>query len=264
MHNNDNEKANLLTLDYILKNKILKSPDNNNLLKKINSKTLSDGSHEYKIIDSSPLLYPNSINKQYKNNQLILKSKGTPLEQYLFLSQLRQSGDPVGDRNSIPNLKHRFRVKELCKKLKGTILDVGCDIPSMNSQLFPKSCNYIGLDPYSGPGEFRIIAAGEILPFCKNIFNAVVFNSSLDHILDYHTAISEAHRVLKTNGKIIISVYVWKNKATLLTDDVHFHHFRDFEIKGAVLEYFKIEELNYYECPKHNSHRHVMNIMGKK
>ena len=28
--NNDNEKANLLTLDYILKNKILKSPDNNN------------------------------------------------------------------------------------------------------------------------------------------------------------------------------------------------------------------------------------------
>ena len=50
------------------------------------------------------------------------------------------------------------------------------------------------------------------MPFANNSFYNVLFNASLDHILDYHEEISEAFRVLTKIGYIYISSYVWKEK----------------------------------------------------
>ncbi|MDA7546233.1 class I SAM-dependent methyltransferase [Alphaproteobacteria bacterium] len=97
---------------------------------------------------------------------------------------------------------------------------------------------------------------GDLLPFANNSFYNVLFNASLDHILDYHKAISEAFRVLKKNGYIYISSYVWKEKATLLKDIIHFHHFRDEQLLSSVENYFNISEVLRYECPKNNNHRY--------
>jgi ubiquinone/menaquinone biosynthesis C-methylase UbiE len=139
---------------------------------------------------------------------------------------------------------------------------VGSDIPSHSVQLLPQACCYLGLDPYGGAGEFRIVGLGEILPVQDSSVDVVLFNTSLDHILDYHTAIEEAYRVLRPNGKIIVATYAWINKATLLTDSVHFHHFREFEILGVLEALFEVDQILRYKDPKNKKHRYGLYIQA--
>ena len=91
-----------------------------------------------------------------------------------------------------------------------------------------------------------------------------MFNASLDHILDYYEAISEAFRVLKKKGSLYLSSYVWKEKATLLTDIVHFHHFRENQLIGCIEELFVIKKILRYECPKNNSHRYQIFLRAER
>jgi len=208
-----------LSLSNLINLQILKSPDNNKLLSmKGNaiSGHLSDGINNYTIQDGSPVLYPKLVSDAWeKNHSLTLKNYNEPLLQYVLLSQLKQSGEINAPFDSVPARKHQWRYKEFCSDLKGLVLDIGSDRPSHSMQFLPKHCKYIGLDPYAGKGEFRLIGLGEILPIIDEAVHAVTFNTSLDHILDYHTAISEAHRVLKPSGKVIIASYAWVEKAAL-------------------------------------------------
>ena len=89
------------------------------------------------------------------------------------------------------------------------------------------------------------------------------FNTSLDHILDYHTAIEEASRVLKPAGSIVIETNSWLERATLLTDDVHFHHFREFEIIGSLERYFKVSDIVRYEDVKHRTHLYSLFVRAE-
>jgi ubiquinone/menaquinone biosynthesis C-methylase UbiE len=86
----------------------------------------------------------------------------------------------------------------------------------------------------------------------------------LDHILDYHTAIDEAYRVLKPGGQVVIATYAWLERASLLTDSVHFHHFREFEVFGALERHFKIVDVIRYEDPKHATHRYGLYVMAER
>ncbi len=89
------------------------------------------------------------------------------------------------------------------------VIDVGCDKPSKSMRLPPPTREYLGLDPCSGKGKLRVIGIGEILPIKDNSMDAILFNISMDHILDYHTAVQEAHRILKSDGRIVIANYAW-------------------------------------------------------
>ena len=180
----------------------------------------------------------------------------------MMLSQIKQSGEINAPFDSKPVRKHQHRFQDFCKELSGLVIDVGCDKLSKSMQLLPPTCEYLGLDPYSGQGEFRVIGLGEILPIKDNSVDAVLFNTSMDHILDYHTAIQEAHRILKPDGRIVIANYAWLERATLLSDSVHFHHFREYELLGAVKEFFDIEEICRYEDPKNDVHRFELFIRG--
>ena len=226
---------------------------------------LSDGINNYTIQDGSPVLYPKLVSDAWeKNHSLTLKNYNEPLLQYVLLSKLKQSGEINAPFDSVPARKHQWRYKEFCSDLKGLVLDIGSDRPSHSMQFLPKHCKYIGLDPYAGKGEFRLIGLGEILPIIDEAVHAVTFNTSLDHILDYHTAISEAHRVLKPSGKVIIASYAWVEKATLLTDTVHFHHFRENQLLCSLEGFFKIEEIKRYEDPKHATYRYGLYILANK
>jgi SAM-dependent methyltransferase len=251
-----------LSLAQCLDRRLLISPDTNKeLIAVAGTKVLTDGSREYRTIAGSPLLYPTAITEAWRGEgALPLAYCSSALQQYILLSQIKQSGEINAPLDSVPARKHQYRFREFCKGLSGLVLDVGSDRPSHSSQLLPSSCEYLGLDPYAGHGEFRIIGLGEILPIRNQSMDAVLFNTSLDHILDYHTAIEEAHRILKPNGSIAIATYAWLERATLLTDSVHFHHFREFEILGALENDFEILDIRRYEDPKHASHRYGLYV----
>lgn len=257
--------AHVLSLSQCLERHLLISPDTKRELTAIDGKdVLSDGVAEYKTISSSPLLYPIETTAAWQDGALPLTYCSNTLNQYVLLSQIKQSGEINAPLDSGPARKHQYRFKDFCKALSGLVLDVGSDRPSYSSQLLPDACEYLGLDPYAGQGEFRIIGLGEILPIRDESVDAVLFNTSLDHILDYHTAIEEAHRVLKPGGSVVVATYAWIERATLLTDHVHFHHFREFEILGVLANYFQIENIQRYEDPKYATHRYGLYVRAKR
>jgi hypothetical protein len=257
-------KVCLISLADCLERRLLISPDTKNevVLSK-EGDYLEDQAFRYSIKNSCPVLYPKEISDAWQDGVLPLNFQPTALQQYVLLSQIKQSGEINAPLDSLPSRKHQYRFKNFCKNLTGLVLDVGSDKPSHSMQLLPPDCEYLGLDPYAGDGEFRLIGLGEILPIRDSSLDAVLFNTSLDHILDYHTAIEEARRVLKPGGRVVIATYAWIERATLLTDSVHFHHFREYEVFGALEKHFEIESLSRYEDPKHATHRYGLYVMAK-
>lgn len=251
-----------LSFSHCLERRLLISPDTSEPLVLEGKESLTDGTKQYSVNDGCPVLYPNEITEAWIDGKLALDYYSSSLKQYVLLSQIKQSGDINAPSDSVPALKHYHRFKEFCKGLSGLVLDVGSDRPSFSVKLFSPQCEYLGIDPYAGHGEFRIIGLGEILPIRDQSVDVVVFNTSLDHILDYHTAIEEAFRVLKPNGNIIIETNAWLERATLLTDDVHFHHFREFEILASLERYFNILDIVRYEDVKHRSHLYSLFVRG--
>src|SRR3990167_3028770 len=254
-----------ISLIQALERQLLISPDTKKELIAVDgAHMLSDGLRKYSTVTGCPVLYPNEITEAWQEGALPLAYCNSSLKQYVLLSQIKQAGEINAPLDSVPARKHQYRFKEFCKNLSGLVLDIGSDRPSHSTQLLPSNCEYLGLDPYAGQGEFRIIGLGEILPIRDQSVDAVLFNTSLDHILDHHTAIEEAHRVLKPGGCIVIATYAWLERATLLTDNVHVHHFREFEVLGALEPFFKIEDIRRYEDPKHAEHRYGLYVMAKK
>ena len=253
-----------LDLEECMSLNILQSPDSRKPLSFDSSKQfLTDGFYQYPIKSNIPILHSRRLIDKIGDGCLKLDYYEDPLLQYYLLNQIKNYIIPNAPTDSRPYEKHLFRISKFCENLRGLILDIGCYDPLIGSALFPKEAKYLGLDPMLSGDSFRVSSIAEILPFADKSFDNIVFSTSLDHILDYHTAIEEAYRVLKDNGMLIIDTYIWEKRATLLTDIVHFHHFRYDEITNA-LHAFTITEEIIYECPKGDEHRHELLIMASK
>jgi SAM-dependent methyltransferase len=224
---------------------------------------LTDGLDEYPVNAGIPILHSQKILKVLNNGPLKLDYYEDSLVQYYLLSQIKHHFAHNAPAASRPYEKHLYRFSKFCENISGLVLDVGCDDPRVGATIFPEKCKYIGIDPMMSGDSFRISSIAEILPFADQSFDNVVFNTSLDHILDYHTAIEEASRVLRKDGNIIISTYIWDEGATLLTDLFHFHHYRYTQIIDA-LSAFDLTQQIIYQCPKKDTHRHELMIMASK
>jgi len=143
-----------LSLNQCLDRQLLISPDSKRELATLplpaSANCLTDGIANYQIISGSPLLYPKEVTTTWQNGSLPLTYYASALNQYVMLSQIKQSGEINAPLDSLPARKHQHRYKEFCKELSGLVLDVGCDKPSLSMQLLPNSCEYLGLDPYAG------------------------------------------------------------------------------------------------------------------
>lgn len=257
--------ARAVDLEECLRKELLVAPDSKRtLFSSGDLVSLFDGHNHYSVVEGCPLLYPREITESWVEHTLPLAYYGTPLKQYGLLSQLKQRGEINAPLDSQPARKHQHRLWDFCRGLQGLVLDVGCDSPAHSTRLLPPSCEYLGLDPYANGAEFRIIGLGEIIPIRSASVDNVLFNTSLDHILDYQTAIDEAFRVLKPGGRIVIATYAWVNHATLLSDSVHFHHFREYEILGALTGRFRTENVMRYEDPKGSAHRYGLYVQAAK
>jgi len=258
------KKAHSTLMEYkeLIKIKVLASP----IKKEILNNELNDGrTLKFKFHNGSPVLFPKIITDHLSDKELPLEYYSNSHLQYFLISQIKGKSEINAPSNSLAANKHFYRMKEFCKKLApGTLLDIGCDKPSLSSLFYPSGINYIGLDPSFQNDEFKVLGMAEFLPFADKAFDFVSFNTSLDHILDYHTALNEAFRVLKKGGSLILSSYAWKDNATLLTDNVHFHHFREFELLGALEHLFSIENVKRYKDPKNADHRYGIYILAKK
>jgi ubiquinone/menaquinone biosynthesis C-methylase UbiE len=93
------------------------------------------------------------------------------------------------------------RINIVLNHCQGKVLDIGCG----NNELIKEYKNGIGIDAY--PWENADIICDTInLPFENQSFDTVTFVASLNHIPNRLEVLKEANRVLKNNGKFIITM----------------------------------------------------------
>lgn len=259
--------ARLLSLEEL--QGLLADPESKEPLKLQEGQLINPNSGKaYSVLDGLPLLAPEVLAEFItKNGWDIPWDKALdPALQYYVLSQVKIKTDsPNLDTDSPWYKKHIQRTLELLKTARGTVLDIGCDSPSRSAGLFPETCSYVGLDPLiESNAEFRIIGLAERLPFSNDSFDGTLLSTSLDHVLDWHEALLEARRVLRQGGKLFLSTLVWEKSADLFRDTEHFHHFRQFEILGALEKYdFRVLRMQRYNW-KNNTHRSGLYLEAEK
>ncbi|MER1967969.1 class I SAM-dependent methyltransferase [Castellaniella sp. GW247-6E4] len=214
-----------------------------------------------------PLLIPTRLIQFYSDRlDIPYSAVSDSFLQYYFLSTVKQSGELAGINSATENIhyqRHLYRMKDLLSSARGRVLDVGCDDPMIGAALLDDSASYVGLDPFcKRPSPFRLIGFGENLPFRNATFDCVVFNTSLDHIFDWRKAIDEARRVLVPKGLLFICTLIWTDRADLVNDAVHFHHFRDYEIMGQ-LSSWEVASIKRYDY-KGADHRHGLYLSVSK
>lgn len=226
----------------------------------LRSDRLAGGQREFSLVAGCPMLFPCDLDRLAQ----VLERSGalagfpalSPIEQYCALGMLKGAnninnlgaGDPWYER-------HLWRSAHMLRGVQGHFLDVGCDDALMSRGMLPPDVAYVGLEPSSSPSAvFRVGGFGEFLPFADGSFDAVGFQTSLDHVFDYRLAIDEARRVLRPGGKLYLGTLLWIAQAQLYTDTVHFHHFRPGEIEDALAGGFGVEEADAYIW-KDNAHR---------
>jgi len=96
----------------------------------------------------------------------------------------------------------RKRLEPFIQKYKsdGLTLDIGCS----NSPYIKYFPNRIGLDIQNGP-RVDVVADAHKLPFEDEKFDNILCTEVLEHLHSPHLAISEMKRVLKKDGKLILS-----------------------------------------------------------
>lgn len=85
---------------------------------------------------------------------------------------------------------------------KGLVLDVGC---GKNEFIRNYKGKGYGIDPYF-TAYADCAARADALPFKEKSFDTVTFIASLNHIPDRKKALSQARRILKDGGRIIITM----------------------------------------------------------
>lgn len=241
------------------------SPDTGNKLTFHNQKLIN--THEsFPLIGNLPILFPKKIHPYLGETciKLPYDNYRDALLQYTMLHVIKYSYD----NNNLSDTdvwyqRHMHRARKFLREARGTVLDIGCDNIQISRKVFPESVTYLGLDQsYKDRSNFRLIGFGEFLPIADQTFDNVSFLTSLDHIFDYQRAIDEAWRILKPNGTLYIATLLWEDKAELFHDHVHFHHFRSYEIFGA-LSKFSIQSMDKYIW-KNDSHRHGVYLTAIK
>jgi SAM-dependent methyltransferase len=245
---------------------LLASPDTRCPLAR-DGDAFTDGENRYELRDGLPVLIPARLQPYFTYKlDVPLAHYGDSFLQYFLLSTIKQSGEINAPPTEDYAHRHFHRAVAFLENATGLTLDVGCDDPVLGTLLLPEGSHYVGLDPFCSRSEpFRVVGVGEFLPFGDGTFDNVLFNTSLDHIMDWHQAIDEAVRVLKPGGSVYILVYVWTDRATLLTDSVHFHHYRDYEILGKLAEsgLTVVDEQRWISL-KRETHRHQLFVRASK
>ena len=230
----------LLTLEQSLS--LLASPDTGAPLQQSAGELRSaDGAERFPVRGAVPLLFPARL-QPYLGRDLVdvpFNCYDDALIQYALINSIKQKhGNHNSDHAAVWYQHHRERTRRLVADARGLVLDVGCDVPATSASVFPDGVEYLGLDPLFGDdAHFRLIGLAERLPVQSASVDNVCLLTSLDHVLDHHAALDEAHRVLRPGGRLYLASLVWRERAELYHDHVHFHHFREFELFGALARF---------------------------
>ena len=97
----------------------------------------------------------------------------------------------------------------ILKSGNGLFLDIGCGCLSLPSYMKLNSkIKWIGIDPFFGDVKRKFPfaqALGEYLPFKEQIFDGILYASTIDHLIDPIKSLKYSYKILKSQGRL----YIW-------------------------------------------------------
>ena len=102
-------------------------------------------------------------------------------------------------------------LKLLLKSCQGAVLDVGCGAQPYRS-LLPAGVHYVGIDTTDAQSHFgysmpdTIYFEGATWPIASESIDAVIATETLEHVHRPESFLSEAKRVLKPDGWLVLTV----------------------------------------------------------
>lgn len=84
---------------------------------------------------------------------------------------------------------------------------------------------------------------GETIPFANDSIDVVISFETIEHIENYKWFLSEIQRVLKKNGKLILSTPNYRGE--LVKNHFHVSNFTDIHLVDIVEQYFQIDKHLY-------------------
>lgn len=109
--------------------------------------------------------------------------------------------DRISEKIGMTSLQQE-RVNNILPFIEGKLLDIGCG----NNRLVKTYGNGTGVDVFDWGGDARIVIDTSDLPFRNESFYTITFVASLNHIPNRDEIVIEAYRVLKGNGKVIVTM----------------------------------------------------------
>jgi methionine biosynthesis protein MetW len=118
-------------------------------------------------------------------------------------------------------------VKETAVGIKKRVLDIGCGDGSFIAK-FKKHCETFGVDisksavkmaKEAGINAYEADVSSQKLPFQDEYFDIIYMGDVIEHLTNPDFAINEVHRVLKSNGFLVLStpnLASWINRLLLL------------------------------------------------
>lgn len=110
------------------------------------------------------------------------------------------------------------QLKVFAPRLKGKILDFGCGTKPYKP-LFTNCTGYTGLDIENKGFEYEqnsvdVYYDGKTIPFDNEHFDNVFSTEVFEHVFELDASLNEINRVLKTNGKLLITLpFFWEEHA---------------------------------------------------
>jgi len=153
------------------------------------------------------------------------------------------------------NIRRRYQFfrRQLRPKAGHTILEIGSG-GGEALNIIPENATYIPLDlSHKNLAEIRRRASGRVvpafadglnLPFSDGSFDIVIISEVLEHLTEPPRALQEIERVLKTGGKVIVSV-PYREKITYhicihcnqpTPTNAHLHSFDENSLTGLLRE----------------------------
>lgn len=140
-----------------------------------------------------------------------------------------------------------FPYEEAAKVISGKVLELGCGWGRGVEKLISASEHYTGLDKNEGlikalqekypEHYFNTADFPDLSEFEDNTFDFVVTFQVIEHIQDDHKFLKEANRVLKKDGKIILTTV---NKTySLSRNPWHIREYHTKELRDLMAKYFK-------------------------
>ena len=145
--------------------------------------------------------------------------------------------------------RREYRLKRIKDELvNGNVLDLGCRKGFLQSFL-GENKKYCGIDfiDYSRyvKNFIKMDLMNEVLPFNDNTFSNIVMGEFLEHLSNKDLILKETRRVLKRNGRVIVSVpnyHINQCFTQLLYKNV-----KDKELTEHVCDYWECDLINLFK-----------------